>query len=156
MSTEINFDQHFQLTSLWLCGKAKKKNAIHWYKSYIWRLCRNRKVWANLEVNSWRLMVNIPHWFIFQINHLIEKNWWWAMITNGLKSSKDLYLEAKNQNMMPLLIERVNKYRLCVKTKLWITPALQKPIFVKNLLLQEFINCNNPSRKEHLDIKNMN
>ena len=30
---------------------------------------------------------------------MIEKFWWWGMITNGLKSPNDLYLEAKNQNM---------------------------------------------------------
>ena len=28
---------------------------------------------------------------------MIEKIWWWEMITNGLKSPNNLYLEAKNQ-----------------------------------------------------------
>ena len=28
---------------------------------------------------------------------MIEKLWWWEMITNGLKSPNDLYFKAKNQ-----------------------------------------------------------
>ena len=39
---EINLDQYLQLTSLWLPEKSKK-NAIHWYESYIWRLRGDRK-----------------------------------------------------------------------------------------------------------------
>ena len=63
---EINFDHYLQLTSLEFRGKAKKKNAVHWYKSYMWSLCGNTKkkptqVWANLEANSWRLMVSAFH-----------------------------------------------------------------------------------------------
>ena len=30
---------------------------------------------------------------------MIEEICWWGMITNGLKSATDIYLEAKNQNM---------------------------------------------------------
>ena len=30
---------------------------------------------------------------------MIEKSRWWGMITNGLKSPDNIYLEAKNQNM---------------------------------------------------------
>ena len=45
-------------------------------------------------------MVSGLHWGVtFQINHMIENIWWWGIITNGLKSPNDLYLEAKNQNM---------------------------------------------------------
>ena len=69
---------------------------------HIWRLSGNRKktLWVDLEANSWRLMVNALHWgVIFQIHHMVEKIWWWGMITNGLKSPKDLFLEARNQNM---------------------------------------------------------
>ena len=66
-------------------GKKKKKQA---------------QVWANLEANSWRLIVSLLHWgVIFQINHNIEKIWWWGMITNTVNSPNNLYLEAKNQNM---------------------------------------------------------
>ena len=39
------------------------------------------------------------HWgAMFQIHHVIEKIVWWRMITNGLKSPKNLYFEAKNEN----------------------------------------------------------
>ena len=41
--------------------------------------------------------------------------------------------------------KRVNKYILRFKTKPWITPALQKPISVKSLLLVK--------TKEHYHIK---
>ena len=73
-----------------------RKNVVYWYKSYIWRLCGNRKkqaqVWTNLEANSWRLMVSILHWgVIFQIHHMIEKIWWWGMIANRLKSPNDIW-----------------------------------------------------------------
>ena len=48
-----------------------------WYKSYIWKVCGNRKkapVWANLETNTWRLIVSVLLWgVIFQIHHMIEK-----------------------------------------------------------------------------------
>ena len=43
-------------------------------------------------------MISVFHWgVIFQIYHMIEKIWWWEMITDGLKSPNNLYLEAKNQ-----------------------------------------------------------
>ena len=61
---------------------------------HIWRLSGNRKktLWVDLEANSWRLMVNALHWgVIFQIHHMVEKIWWWGMITNGLKSPKDYF-----------------------------------------------------------------
>ena len=45
-------------------------------------------------------VVSVLHWGVmFQIHHMIEKIWWWRMISYGLKSPNDLYLEAKNQNM---------------------------------------------------------
>ena len=48
--------------------------------------------------------------------------------------------------------ERVKKYKLKIKTKPWITHTLQKSVFVKNLILKKFINCNNPPRKLHIHI----
>ena len=61
---------------------------------------KKRKMRANLEANSWRLMVSILHWgVIFQNHHMIEKIWWWGMITNGWTSPNNLYFEAKNQNI---------------------------------------------------------
>ena len=45
-------------------------------------------------------MVSVLYWgVIFQIHHMVEEIWWWEIITNGLESPNDLYLEAKNQNM---------------------------------------------------------
>ena len=61
---------------------------------------KKAQVWANFAANSWRLMVSVLHWGVmFQIHYIIEENWWWGMITNGLKSPNNLYLEVKNQNM---------------------------------------------------------
>ena len=52
----------------------------------------------------------------------------------------DLSIESFLNNMNAILdsnapFKRVNKYILRFKTKHWITPALQKPISVKTLLL---------------------
>ena len=45
-------------------------------------------------------MVSVLHrGVIFQIYNMIEKSRLWGMITNGLKSPDNIYLEAKNQNM---------------------------------------------------------
>ena len=51
------------------------------------------------------------------------------------------------------LFKRVNKYKLRFKTKLWIKPALQISISVKNLLLNKFIKSKDPQAKEHHHIK---
>ena len=59
---------------------------------------KQAQVWANLKANSWRLMVSILRGGVkFQTHHMIEKIWSGGMITNGLKSPSDLYLEAKNK-----------------------------------------------------------
>ena len=45
-------------------------------------------------------MVSVLHWGTISEIHLkIGKIWWWGIITNGLKSPSDLYLEAKNESM---------------------------------------------------------
>ena len=49
--------------------------------------------------------------------------------------------------------KRVNKYKLRFKTTLWIAPALQKSISVKNSLLNKFIKSKDPEEKEHHHIK---
>ena len=46
--------------------------------------------------------------------------------------------------------KKVNKNKLRFKIKLWITPALQKSLTVKNHRLKKFINCNDSQTKEHL------
>ena len=99
---EINFDQYLQLTNLGFSGKAKKMLSIdisHIYGGYVEKKKRQARVWVNLEANLWRLTVSVLHLrVIFLINHMIENIWWWEMISNGLKSPNDLYLEAKNKN----------------------------------------------------------
>ena len=45
--------------------------------------------------------------------------------------------------------KKVSKYKLRLKLKPWITPALQKSISVKNSLLKKLINCNDSQTKEH-------
>ena len=98
---EINFDQYLQLKSLWFCCKEKKMLSIdinHIYGGYVVIGKKQAQVWANLEANSWRLMGSVIYWgVVFQIHHMIEKLWWWEMITSGLKSPNELYFEAKNQ-----------------------------------------------------------
>ena len=44
--------------------------------------------------------------------------------------------------------KRVNKYKLKFKSKPWITPAIQKPISVKNNLPKRFINSKDPQTKD--------
>ena len=41
-------------------------------------------------------------------------------------------------------LKRINKYKLKCKSKPWITLGLQKSISVKNKLLANFINKNDP------------
>ena len=48
--------------------------------------------------------------------------------------------------------EEVNKNKLKFKTKLWITPVLQKSISIKNTLLKKFITAKD---KEYKDYRNM-
>ena len=45
-------------------------------------------------------------------------------------------------------LKKINKYKLKFKSKPWITPGLQKSIFVKNKLLTNFINKKDPILKE--------
>ena len=45
------------------------------------------------------------------------------------------------------LFKKINKYKLKSKSKPWITPGLQKSIFVKNKLLTNFINKKDPILK---------
>ena len=49
---------------------------------------------------------------------------------------------------MHVLIKRINKFKLKLKYKPWITLGLQKSIFVKNKLLTNFINKKDPILKE--------
>ena len=46
------------------------------------------------------------------------------------------------------LFKKINKFKLKLKSKPWITLGLQKSIFVKNKLLTNFINKKDPILKE--------
>ena len=46
------------------------------------------------------------------------------------------------------LLKRFNKYKLKFKTKPWITPVLEKSIFIKNNLLKKFITAKDPQVKK--------
>ena len=50
-------------------------------------------------------------------------------------------------------LKKINKYKLKFKSKPWITPGLQKSIFVKNKLLTNFINKKDPILKEKFHTK---
>ena len=45
-------------------------------------------------------------------------------------------------------LKKVNKYKLKFKTKPWITPTLQKSIFIKSNLLKKFMTAKDPQVKE--------
>ena len=54
----------------------------------------------------------------------------------------------------------INKYKFKFKSKSWITPAIQRPITVKNKLLKRFINAKDSQTKEtfhrqYKDYRNM-
>ena len=70
--------------------------------SHIRKLNRKKKKKSS-SVNKFGgkfMDVSVLDWgVIFKIHHMMEKIWWWGMITNGLKSPNDLYLDAKSQNM---------------------------------------------------------
>ena len=64
-------------------------------------------------------------------------------------NSTKIYLDKINillDTYAPL--KKINKYKLKFKSKPWITPGLQKSIFVKNRLLTNFINKKDPILKE--------
>ena len=45
----------------------------HIYGRYV-EIEKKAPVWANLETNTWRLIVSVLHWgVIFQIHHMMEK-----------------------------------------------------------------------------------
>ena len=64
-------------------------------------------------------------------------------------NSTKIYLDKINillDTYAPL--KKIIKYKLKFKSKPWITPGLQKSMFVKNKLLRNFINKNDPILKD--------
>ena len=65
--------------------------------------------------------------------------------------SMDSYLDHMNAILdIHAPYKTVNKNKLRFKIKLWVTPALQKSVTVKDHLLKKFINCNDSQTKEQL------
>ena len=52
-----------------------------------------------------------------------------------------------------LLLKKLTKQKLKFKTKLWITPGLQKSVLVKNKLLAKFIKLKEPTLKNEAHTK---
>ena len=64
-------------------------------------------------------------------------------------NSTKIYLDKINMLLDTYApLKKNNKYKLKFKSKLWITSALQKSIFVKNKLFTSFINKKDPILKE--------
>ena len=79
----------------------------------------------------------------------------WSEILQLDQHNADLSMDSYLDHMNAILdihapYKKVNKNRLRFKIKLWVTPALQKSLTVKNYLLKKFINCNDSQTKEQL------
>ena len=46
--------------------------------------------------------------------------------------------------------KKISKYKLKFKTKLWLTPALQKSISIKNALFKRYITLKSPVKKNEV------
>ena len=71
-------------------------------------------------------------------------------------NSTTMYLDKVNMLLDTYApIERINKYKLKFKSKIWITSGLQKLISVINKLLTHFINKKDPivKKKIHTNYK---
>ena len=78
------------------------------------------------------------------------------MEIDGLNTdnSTQMYLDKINKLLDTCApYKRINKYKLKLKSKPWITLGLQKPISVKNKLLTNFINEKDPILKEGFHTK---
>ena len=79
----------------------------------------------------------------------------WSEILQLDQHNADLSMDSYLDHMNAILdihapYKKVKKNRLRFKIKLWVTPALQKSLTVKNHLLKKFINCNDSQTKEQL------
>ena len=45
---------------------------------------------------------------------------------------------------------KLNKYKLKLKTKPWITPAIQKSMLIKNNLFRKYIKLSDPLTKQEV------
>ena len=75
----------------------------------------------------------------------------------NVDNSTKMYLDKINMlidTYAPL--KRINKYKLKFKCRPWLILGLQKSIYVKNMLLTNFINKKDPVLKEEFHIKYKN
>ena len=82
-----------------------------------------------------------------------NKNWSviLQLYQHNVNLSMDSYLDQMNAILdIHAPYKRVNKCKLRLRLEPSITPALQKPISVKNSHLKKLINCNDSQTKEHL------
>ena len=82
-----------------------------------------------------------------------DKNW--SEILQLDQHNANLSMDSCLDHMNAILdihspYKKVNKKKLRFKIKLWITPALQKCLTVKNHRIKKFINCNDSQTKEQL------
>ena len=85
------------------------------------------------------------------ILHYFSVNWEDLLKTDELNAdnSTKTYLDKINILLDTYaLLKKFNKYKLKFKSKPWITLGLQKSIFMKNKLIKNFINKNDPILKE--------
>ena len=79
----------------------------------------------------------------------------WSEIFQLDQHNADLSMDSYLDHMNAILdihtpYKKVDENKLRFKIKLWVTPALQKSLTVKNHLLKKFINCNDSQTKEQL------
>ena len=72
---------------------------------------------------------------------------WEDLLKSGDNSTK-IYLDKINMLLDTYAPHKINKYKLKLKSKPWITLGLQKSISVKNKLLTNFINKKDAIPKE--------
>ena len=95
---------------------------------------------------------NWPHFIQTDfLLHYFDKDW--SDVLQQDQQNVNLSIESFLDNMNSKFNEhapwkRINKYKLKLKSKPWIIPAIQKSISVKNKLLKRFINARDSKRKE--------
>ena len=105
-----------------------------------------------INQTSWKeIDQNLTKKIIFLIT--FDKNW--SEILQIDQHNLNLFMDSYLDHMNAVLdnhasYKQVNKYKLMFKIKPWITPALQKPITVKNPLPIKLISYTYSPTKEHL------
>ena len=69
---------------------------------------------------------------------------WWKNINSAANNSLDTINSVLNKYAP---IKKVNKYKLRIRNKPWITSGIQKAVYIKNKLLKKIINKEDPQSK---------